>query len=118
MSESDKVLEALGAVGLPVGASLLSFATGAALLLDDAKDFGELVSTGLIPLVGTNDPHPHHWILGLLLMCGGLLGIGLSLMSLVTSDPKVVEELRNRAEELRIARKTLPPNMLEAFLKG
>jgi len=51
-------------------------------------------------------------------MCGGLLGIGLSLMSLVTSDPKVVEELRNRAEELRIARKTLPPNMLEAFLKG
>lgn len=94
---------------LPLGASLASFFGGVALLLDDVKDFGKFGEE-------RNPPIPHHWIYGVILMCGGLVGLGLSMMNLITSDPKVAEALRNRAEELRIARKTLPPEMFEKLV--
>ena len=109
---TDDVLEALNAVGVPMGVSLTSFATGAALLLDDAKDFGKFEHP-------PGDPNPtpfHHWLWGTLIMSGGLVGMGLSLMNLIMSDPRVAEGLRSRAEELRIARQALPPEVFERMV--
>jgi hypothetical protein len=47
--------------------SLGTIATGAALLLDDAKDFGKDGSE-------RNPPMPHHWLIGALTLIGGVVG--------------------------------------------
>jgi hypothetical protein len=109
MSQADELAKALSPVAVPVGASLAAFITGTALLLDDARDFGKLGNE-------RNPPLPHHYLYGLVLMFGGMFGIGLSLMSLIASDPKVVEALRAREEELRIARRILPPEVFNQMV--
>jgi hypothetical protein len=64
-------------LALSVGA----IATGAGLMLDDYKDFGEPVCEGceVIP----NSPHPHHWLLGALTLIGGVAGACVSGLALL-----------------------------------
>jgi hypothetical protein len=61
-------------------------------------------------------PVPHHWLYGVLLMLGGIAGLGVSLVNLLASDPKVAKEMLGRLRELEIARKALPPGELEKLL--
>jgi hypothetical protein len=81
-----------GAAGLV--ASLCAIVAGAALLLDDAKDFGK---------DGTerDPPMPHHWIYGTLILIGGVAGACSSGWALLKKlpKPKGVERL--------------PPSLLE-----
>lgn len=76
-------------------ASLGAIAAGAALMLDDAKDFGK---------DGTDrdPPMPHHWLVGALTLIGGVAGACTSSLALLKKLPP-----KPKAEE------KLPPSLLE-----
>lgn len=70
----------------PVASLLTSgglFFTGVGLLLDDAKDFGKLSST----FISKDPPLPHHWLIGTLIMMGGIAGMGFNILRLVQENP-------------------------------
>ncbi|MCR6691534.1 MAG: hypothetical protein MRT15_04015 [archaeon YNP-LCB-003-016] len=56
--------------------SIIAIATGAGLMLDDYKDFG---------LDGTerDPPMPHHWLLGSIVLIGGVMGACASGLSIL-----------------------------------
>ena len=60
-----------------LAAGLGVFATGAALLIDDYKDFG---------LDGTerDPPYPHHWLVGAILMIAGIGLTGASAVQILS----------------------------------
>jgi len=58
--------------------SLMSLFAGVAFLLDDAQDFGKM---------GDDRGYPHHWLIGVLAMLGGLAGLGFSLLNLLSKTP-------------------------------
>jgi hypothetical protein len=124
-----EVFKVLGGISPILGPSLAAFIGGAALLLDDAADFGKLGderrpheehSSGkmpsIIPDLKLPPPTPHHWLLGAILMCGGVAGLGMSLLDLLASDPKKAKEMLGKLKELEIARKALPPEELAKVL--
>jgi hypothetical protein len=76
--------------------SLAAVAAGAALMLDDYKDFGKDGSE-------RDPPMPHHWLLGALTLLGGVAGACASGAALLKRLPK---PRRESAEKL-------PPSLLE-----
>ena len=83
---SEDVSRLLDELASPVAGVLVSsgaFFTGVALLLDDAKDFGKLSST----FISKDPPLPHHWLIGTLIMMGGIAGMGFSLLRLMQENP-------------------------------
>lgn len=96
--------------------------------MDDAADFGKLGDErrphpqvlknmpSLFPDLQLPPLTPHHWLLGAVLMVGGVAGLGVSLLDLMASDPKVAKAVLEAAKELEIARKALPPEALEKLL--
>lgn len=109
----DPVLEAmkqLGEISPTLVSSLGAFFGGALLLLDDYKDFGKMGDE-------RDPPVPHHWLWGVLAMVGGVAGINLSLLNLLSSTPELAEKIREKIEEERLVKKALPPDYLEKVLK-
>ena len=90
-------------------ASVGSFLAGVGLLVDDATDFGEIVSDWS-PKDMKLPPHPHHWILGVAGMLFGVAGMGFSLLRLLQTNPpppgtQLPKSLVNG----------LPPELIERF---
>lgn len=122
------LIRSIGGVSPALGPSLAAFLGGAVLLLDDAADFGKLGDErrphrqvtknmpSLFPDFQLPPPTPHHWLLGAVLMIGGVAGLGLSLVDLLASDPKRARGMLEKVKELEIARKALPPGELEKLL--
>lgn len=85
------ILKQLASLFLP-GTGLL--VVGSILMLDDAHDFGKVISTSppiidiswIVPasLIGPHPPWPHHWIIGLLLLVLGIILLALALVKLAT----------------------------------
>jgi hypothetical protein len=74
--------------------SIGAIALGASLIMDDYKDLGEPICPGckVIP----NAPHPHHWLLGCLILLSGVAGTcasGLTLLKKLGPPPKPEEKL-------------------------
>jgi hypothetical protein len=86
LTENAEVAGLLASIGTILG--------GAALLLDDVKDFGK---------IGTerNPPMPHHYIYGALMILGGVAGACFSGLSLLRRLPPPNPK------------KKLPPSLLD-----
>lgn len=61
----------------------MTYVAGATLFLDDAKDFGSLVCNGC-PVIG--EPHPHHWLVGAILMIAGIGITGVSALQILSKN--------------------------------
>lgn len=62
-----------------VAAGLAAAVLGAVLMLDDYKDFEKLG-------VERDPPLPHHGMLGVLMLIGGLAGLSVALTDLITKN--------------------------------
>jgi hypothetical protein len=91
LTENKEVAGFLAGLGAIMG--------GAAMLLDDVKDFGKPVCEGCKAI--PNTPHPHHWLLGSLTLLSGIAATCASGLALLKKlpKPKAVERL--------------PPSLLE-----
>jgi hypothetical protein len=53
--------------------------------MDDAKDFGSLVCNGCLV---TSEPHPHHWLIGAILMLAGIGITGVSALQILAKNKR------------------------------
>lgn len=104
----DHLLRGISSPESGMMASAASFLAGVGLLVDDAKDFGEIVSIWSpkdMPL----PPHPHHWLIGVIAMMGGIAGIGFNLLRLLSMSPPPKVKMPPSLLE------GLPPELVERF---
>lgn len=87
-----------------LAASVGTIALGVALALDDAKDFGKLGDE-------RDPPVPHHWEYGILMLLGGIAGLGLSILDLLSKQPP----LKRAPLPLSLEEQGAPIELVEKF---
>lgn len=104
------LMKSIGEISPTLGPSLAAFFGGIALLLDDAHDFGKFGDE-------RDPPMPHHWLWGCLLMMGGTIGLGMSMLNFLAANPEAAEGLRKKIEEAAMAKRVLSPEALEELFR-